>query len=90
MDATYVPEEHHCSNSFERSLGALHFRRQPSLDVSVRKRILHVGAGVTVVEQEGQKVGRKIQQERSLDLESPLHGICEVMKDVNTQPFPRC
>jgi hypothetical protein len=58
MHAAYVLEENQHSNPFEGSLGALHFCGQPSLDVFVGKRILHVCVGVAFIEQEGQKVGR--------------------------------
>jgi hypothetical protein len=51
MHAPYALEEHQRFNSIEGSLGALHFFQQPSLHVSVGKRILHVCVRVAFVEQ---------------------------------------
>jgi hypothetical protein len=64
MHAPYVSEEHQRFNSIEGSLQALHFFRQPSLDVHEGKRILHVCVGVTLVDQKDQKVGREKYQAR--------------------------
>jgi hypothetical protein len=72
------------------SLRALHFFRQPRLDVLVGKHILHVCVGVTLIEQEGQKEGGEINCGRGLDLESSLHCTCEVVQNVITKPLPRC
>jgi hypothetical protein len=57
MHATSVSEKDQRFTSMKRSLQALHFFRQPRLDVLVGKRILHVCDGVTLIEQEGQKEG---------------------------------
>jgi hypothetical protein len=90
MHAPYILEEHQRFNSIEGSLGALHFFRQPSRDISVGKRILHVCVGVAFVEQQGQKEGGEKNRGRGLDLESPLHGTCEVVEIVITKPLSRC
>jgi hypothetical protein len=90
MHVPYVLEKHQRFNSIEGSLGALHFFRQPSRDVSVGKRILHVCVGVAFVEQQGQKVGKKKYKARALDFESPLNGTCEVVENVITKPLSRC
>jgi hypothetical protein len=57
MHATNVSEKDQRYTSMKRSLQALKFFRQPTLDVLVGKRILHVCVGVTLIEQEGQKEG---------------------------------
>ena len=90
MHATNVSEKDQRFTSMKRSLQALHFFRQPRLDVLVGKRILHVCVGVTLIEQEGQKEGGEKNRARGLDLESSLHGTCEVVQNVITKPLPRC
>jgi hypothetical protein len=87
MHATNVSEKDQRFTSMERSLQALHFFRQPRLDVLVGKRILHVCVGVTLIEQEGQKDGGEKNRARGLDLESSLHGTCEVVENVITKPY---
>jgi hypothetical protein len=90
MHATNVSEKDQRFTPMKRSLQALHFFRQPRLDVLVGKRILHVGVGVTLIEQEGQKEGGEKNRARGLDLESSLHGTCEVVQNVTTKPLLRC
>jgi hypothetical protein len=87
MHATNVSEEDQRFTSMKRSLQALHFFRQPRLDVLVGKRILHVCVGMTLIEQEGQKEGGEKNRARGLHLESSLHGTCEVVQNVITKPF---
>ena len=90
MLMAFVLKENQGSNPCEGSLVALHFFRQPILNVFVGERIRHVWIVVAFIEQEGQKVGRKKYQVGGPDLESPLHGTCEVVQNVIKKPLFRC
>jgi hypothetical protein len=89
MHATFVTEEHQRFNFLKRPLQAGPFFRPPGCNVFVAELNFQIRVGVTFVEQEGQEVGRKEYEDGVLDLESPLHTMGEVVKNVIGEPFRR-